>query len=70
MTWVALAVGELPAIAVALAIVTVLSVQGFGFLLPGELRIYREMTSDAPDAGVIAAIGKQNAMLGGVQGLL
>ncbi|WP_044950975.1 hypothetical protein [Halorhabdus tiamatea] len=73
LAWVATTIGDLPAIepaiAVALAIVTILSVQGFGFLMPGELRIYREMTSASPDSGVIAAIGKQNAMLGGVQGL-
>jgi len=43
-------------------------VQGFGFLLPGEIRIYLEMTGTDPDAGVISGIGKQNAMLGGVQG--
>jgi len=73
LAWVGLTIGEFqmtePAIVVALAIVTVLSVQGFGFLLPGEVRIYLEMISTDPDASVIAAIGKQNAMLGGVQGL-
>ncbi len=47
-----------------------LSVQGFGFLLPGELRMYAEMTSPEPDASVIAAVGRQNAKLGGVQGLV
>jgi hypothetical protein len=70
--WVALAIGEFgmttPAIVAALAIVTVLSVQGFGFLLPGEIRMYQEMTSENPDPGLISAIGRQNAMLGGVQG--
>jgi hypothetical protein len=73
LAWVALTVGEFamttPAIAVALAIVTVISVQGFGFLLPGEVRVYLEMTSDDPDPGVISTIGQQNAMVGGVQGL-
>jgi hypothetical protein len=58
-----------PAIVVTLAIVTILSVQGFGFLLPGEIRMYAEMTSSNPDAGVISRIGQQNAKLGGVQGL-
>ncbi|WP_425433299.1 hypothetical protein [Haloarcula rubra] len=74
LAWVATTVGQFrmtePAIAVALVLVTVLSVQGFGFLMPGEIRIYREMTSAAPDAGIISAIGRQNAMLGGVQGLV
>lgn len=72
LAWVGLTIGEwqmtTPAIVVTLVLVTLLSVQGFGFLLPGELRMYREMTSEAPDPGVISAIGKQNAMLGGVQG--
>nr|WP_254763787.1 hypothetical protein [Natrinema marinum] len=72
LAWVALTSGQFamtePAIAVALGIVTILSVQGFGFLLPGELRMYREMRSANPDPSVIAAIGQQNAMLGGVQG--
>ncbi|WP_134671541.1 hypothetical protein [Halorussus marinus] len=73
LSWVGVTVGDLqmttPTIAVALGIVTILSVQGFGFLMPGELRMYREMKSANPDPSIIAAIGKQNAMLGGVQGL-
>ncbi len=73
LAWAGLTVGQLqmtsPLVLVALAIVTVLSVQGFGFLLPGEIRIYTEMTSANPDAGVISAIGQQNAKLGGVQGI-
>jgi hypothetical protein len=58
-----------PAVVVVLALVTVLSVQGFGFLLSGEIRMYREMRSAQPDSSVIATIGKQNATLGGVQGV-
>jgi len=73
LAWVGLTVGSLemtnPLIVVSLGIVTVLSVQGFGFLMPGEVRMYREMTSADPDPGVISAIGQQNAKLGGVQGL-
>lgn len=73
LAWVAATVGSLqpttPAVLVALAIVTVLSVQGFGFLLPGELRMYREMTAERPDARVISEVGQLNAKLGGVQGL-
>ncbi|WP_123532978.1 hypothetical protein [Halosimplex salinum] len=72
LAWVALTIGEFqmtdPTIAIALGIVTILSVQGFGFLMPGEVRMYLEMTSADPDPSIIAAIGKQNAMLGGVQG--
>ncbi len=73
LAWVGLTIGEFrmieSALAVAFGIVTVLSVQGFGFLLPGEIRMYREMRSASPDPSVIAAIGEQNATLGGVQGL-
>ena len=73
LVWVAVTIDGFamtePTVAVALGLVTILSVQGFGFLLPGELRMYREMRSADPDPSVIATIGKQNAMLGGVQGL-
>lgn len=72
LAWVGVTIGEFAvtnhAVIAALAIVTILSIQGFGFLLPGELRMYLEMTSDDPDPGVITAIGQQNAKLGGVQG--
>lgn len=73
LAWVALTIGSFEmtthAVIAALGIVTILSVQGFGFLLPGELRMYQELTSPNPDPGVISAIGQQNAKLGGVQGV-
>jgi hypothetical protein len=53
----------------ALAIVTVLSVVGFGLLLPGEVRIYLETRSPEPDTDLIGRIGLRNAWLAGVQGL-
>lgn len=58
-----------PAIAVALAIITVLSVLGFGVLLPGEARIYLQMVSENPDPNVISEVGMRNAKLSGVQGV-
>lgn len=57
-------------IAAALGIVTLLSVLGFGVLLPGEIRMYLQMTSDDPDEEVISTIGMRNAKLAGVQGVL
>nr|WP_205254519.1 MULTISPECIES: hypothetical protein [Halorussus] len=57
-------------IAAALGIVTMLSILGFGVLLPGELRMYREMTSADPDEALIGAIGMRNAKLSAVQGAL
>lgn len=59
-----------PLVVAALAIVTVLSVVGFGVILPGEVRIYRQLTSAEPDTEVISAVGMRNARLGGLQGLL
>jgi hypothetical protein len=58
-----------PAMLVTLVIVTVLSVLGFGVLMPGEVRMYLEMTSEDPDTDVISTIGMRNAKLAGVQGL-
>lgn len=54
----------------ALGIVTLLSVLGFGVLLPGEVRIFREIVSAEPDEELIGAIGMRNAKLAGIQGLL
>lgn len=74
LAWVATTVGDLQSIplvvSLSLGIVTILSVQGFGYLMPGEIRMYAEMTSAEPDAGIISRIGARNAKLGGVQGLL
>ncbi|MHB9285761.1 hypothetical protein ACKVMT_01820 [Halobacteriales archaeon Cl-PHB] len=58
-----------PLILAALAIVTVLSVLGFGVLLPGEVKMYLEMVSADPDSEVIRRIGMRNAKLSGIQGL-
>ncbi|MFB6083416.1 MAG: hypothetical protein ABEJ94_04145 [Halorientalis sp.] len=70
--WVALTIGALrmpgPAILAALAIVTVLNLEGFGLILPGEIRVYLEMNTADPDPGLIQRIGQRNAKLAGVQG--
>ncbi len=58
-----------PTILLALAIVTVLTVLGFGVLLPGEVRIYRQLQSGDPDPDVVSRIGMRNARLSGLQGL-
>lgn len=57
-------------IAAAIAIVTLLSIVGFGVILPGEVRIYRQISSTDPDTALIADIGMRNAKLGGLQGAL
>ena len=58
-----------PVFVVALAVVAVLNILGFGVLMPGEVRMYKEMTSANPDVQVIADIGMRNAKIGGVQGV-
>jgi len=58
-----------PIFVLILAIVTVLSVLGFGLLLPGEVRIYLQTRSASPDPEVIGRIGLRNAKLSGVQGV-
>lgn len=59
-----------PEILAALVVATLLTVIGFGLLLPGEVRMYLEMVSAAPDAGLIGRIGLRNARLAAVQGVL
>ncbi|WP_350355501.1 hypothetical protein [Halorarius litoreus] len=58
-----------PLIAVTLGVMVVLTVVGFGVLLPGEVKMYLEMVSASPDSEVISRIGLRNARLAGVQGL-
>ena len=57
------------AIAAALGIIVVLSVIGFGVIMPGEVRIYLQMISEDPDTELISRIGLRNAKLSGVQGV-
>lgn len=59
-----------PRILIALVITGILTVQGFGILLPNEIRIFRELFSDKPDINAISRLGMRNAKLGGVQGVL
>ena len=58
-----------PWILAALAITAILTIQGFGFLLPNEIRIFRQLLSERPDIEKISRLGMFNAKLGGVQGV-
>ena len=58
-----------PWIIAALIITVVLIVQGFGFLLPNEVRIFKQLISPTPDVDRIVKLGMQNARLAGIQGL-
>jgi hypothetical protein len=58
-----------PWIVAALVIAALLTLQGFGILLPNEIRIFRQILSEAPDIEKISRLGMRNAMFGGVQGI-
>ncbi|MFB6121993.1 MAG: hypothetical protein ABEJ78_00850 [Haloferacaceae archaeon] len=61
--------GTRPVVVVILAVMVVLTVQGFGFLLPNEVQIYRELLSEHPDTDRVGRLGMRNAKLSGVQGV-
>lgn len=56
-------------IVLILVVMVVLTVQGFGVLLPTEVLIYLEMMTDDPDTERIGKLGMRNAKLSGVQGV-
>lgn len=58
-----------PKILAALIITAILTIQGFGILLPNEIRIFRHILSEKPDIEKIAQLGMLNAKLGGIQGV-
>lgn len=59
-----------PKILASLIIVAILTIQGFGILLPNEIRILRQLLSDKPDIEKIGKLGMRNARLGGIQGIM
>ncbi|MFB6159839.1 MAG: hypothetical protein ABEJ61_01525 [Haloferacaceae archaeon] len=60
--------GTRPIIVLVLAVMVVLTVLGFGFLLPNEVLVYLETISEDPDRERIGRLGLRNAKLSGVQG--
>ncbi len=54
----------------ALVIVAIMTIQGFGILLPNEIRVFQQLLSKKPNIEKISRLGMLNAKLGGVQGLL
>jgi hypothetical protein len=57
-----------PTIIAAVVIVIVLSVQGFGILMPTEIRIFLELGKKEPDRDKIIRWGMRNVKLAGSQG--
>ena len=58
-----------PKIIAALIITALLTIQGFGILLPNGIRIFQQILSERPDVDKKAKLGMLNAKLGGIQGL-
>jgi len=56
-----------PPIIAAAIIVVILGVQGFGFILPNELRIFLELRKDKPNLDKIVKLGMKNIYLSGSQ---
>lgn len=59
-----------PWMVAALVIVALLTIQGFGLLLPNEIRVFQQLLSRTPDIEKISRLGMLNARLGGLQGIL
>ncbi len=57
-----------PWVLTALIITGILAIQGFGLLLPNEIRIFRQLLSETPDTDRISRLGMINAKLAGLQG--
>jgi uncharacterized membrane protein len=58
-----------PWILAAAIVAALLSIQGFGLLLPNEIRVFKQLVSDIPNINMISRLGMRNAKLGGLQGL-
>ncbi len=58
-----------PWILATVVIVAILAVQGFGLLLPNEIRVFQQLLSDEPDIEKISRLGMRTAKIGGVQGI-
>lgn len=59
---------ERPWVLGALVMIAILTIQGFGILLPNSLRAYRELYRTAPDLDRIFRFNRFNNPLAGVQG--
>jgi hypothetical protein len=58
-----------PMIIAAVTIVIILSVQGFGIIMPTEIRIFLELRKKEPDRNKIIKLGMRNVKLAGSQGV-
>ncbi len=54
----------------ALVVITILSLQGFGILLPTSIRTYLELQKLSPDLDRVYRLNRRNNSLAGFQGIL
>lgn len=57
-----------PTIVAAVVIVIILSVQGFGIMMPAELKVFLELRKKEPDRDKIIRWGMRNVKMAGSQG--
>lgn len=65
--WEGVFILQSPLIIATIAIIAVLTIQGFGFILPNEVRIYLELRKENPDNEKIVRLGLRNFKLAGSQ---
>lgn len=53
----------------ALVIITILTIQGFGFILPNEIRTFLELKKEHPNVEKLTRLAKRINRLAGVQGV-
>ena len=58
-----------PIVIAAVAIVIILSVQGFGIIMPTEIRVFLEVRKKEPDRDKLVRWGMRNIKLAGSQGV-
>jgi quinol-cytochrome oxidoreductase complex cytochrome b subunit len=57
-----------PTIIAAVVIVIILSVQGFGIMMPTEIKVFLELRKKEPDRDKIIRWGMRNVKIAGSQG--
>ena len=68
--WLTATSTQFPWIVVALVLVSLMTIQGLGILLPNSLRIWFELQKPAPNHDLITALNRVNIIVAGSQGLM
>jgi hypothetical protein len=58
-----------PMIVITVIVVAILTIQGYGIIMPNEIRIYRELRKDVPDREKIVRLGLRNFRVAGSQAI-